>query len=92
MKENNKYNTKEVQAISAEYRKARQERNETKEKIKEINKTLTEKKDSLSIQEYSNLIKQREWLIQRHSRIGIEIEIWDKAREICLNVATEEKR
>lgn len=52
---------------------------------------LANEKDILTYSEYLRLKDEAECLRRKAENLQIEINIWDKAREICLNVADELK-
>lgn len=82
----NKYNTRIRQAISDEYVKCSNEINIIRKDIHLIEDKL-KKKDCYSYAAYIILEKNYENLKRELSKLYIEKETWDKAREICLNIA-----
>lgn len=86
----NKYNTRVRQAISdnyVEYSKTRamtiRERENVIEKLRAETKTL-------SYNDYISLQEKADRLSKEIEELNIQIDIWDKAREICLNIAEEQ--
>ena len=86
----NKYNTRVRQAISdnyVEYSKTKsmlvRERANVVERLKLEEKTL-------SYKDYISLQERADRLAKEIEELNIQIDIWDKAREICLNIADEE--
>lgn len=96
MSDNNKginelYNTKVRQAISDEYVKYSKKESEVIKNIEQIALRLANEKDILTYSEYLKLKNEAESLQRKAEKLQIEIDIWDKARELCLNVADELK-
>lgn len=87
----NKYNTRVRQAISDELVKCSSRKQEYKNKHTCIMARLTSEKDTLPYSEYMQLEKELQFLIKMQEVEEIKLEVWDMAREICLNVADEFK-
>lgn len=86
---NEKYNTRVRQAISDEYVKCSKER-QTKFVEHELAKSdLNLKKHELSYADYIKLQEHCNILGKEIERLSTQLDIWDKAREICLNIADE---
>jgi hypothetical protein len=85
------YDTRIRQAISDEYVRCSNEINIIRKDIHLIEDKL-KKKDCYSYADYIILEKNYENLKRELSELCIEIETWDKAREICFKIADEMKR
>lgn len=83
----NRYNTRVRQRMSDEYVSALKRRAEL---INERNAIFAAMEDgAISHADYLNLERQSNQLKVKLVRINTEIDIWDRAREICLDVADE---
>lgn len=85
-----KYNTRIRQAISDEFVRCSKERIEVQTEILSINKQLADEKDTMPHSVYCYLKERAAWLEKRLRDLCIELNTWDKAREICLNIADDE--
>ena len=85
----NKYNTRIRQAISDEYVKCSNERNKISKECIEIEEKLKNEVDKLTYEQYVLLEKKLGDLQQEYSELTIKIDVWEEAREICLNIADE---
>ena len=86
----NKYNTRVRQAISdnyVEYSKTKSML--VRERVNVVERLKLEKK-TLSYKDYISLKERADRLAKEIEELNIQIDIWDKAREICLNIADEE--
>jgi hypothetical protein len=86
----NKYNTSVRHAISdkyVEYSKTKammiRERGNIIERLRVETKTL-------SYEDYISLQEKADRLSKEIEKLNVQIDIWDKAREICLNIAEEQ--
>lgn len=87
MEKVHKYNTRVRQRMSDEYVSALKKREEL---IAKRNKVFVEMgADNISHAEYLRLEKLSNQIKLGLVKINTEIDIWDKAREICLDVADE---
>lgn len=84
-----KYNTHVRQAISDEYIKSSKEKQKLNEQYINICRQLHDGVDTLPYNEYIRLEKETECIFNAIRAVEIELNIWDKAREICLNIADE---
>lgn len=84
-----KYNTLVRQAISDEYVRCSKERKSIQDKIIDASQRLANGKDILSYSEYVELKSYIAELESQYSSLTAELNTWDKAREICLNIADE---
>ena len=86
----NKYNTRVRQAISdnyVEYSKTKSML--VRERVNAVERLKLEEK-TLSYKDYISLQERADRLAKEIEELNIQIDIWDKAREICLNIADEE--
>lgn len=84
-----KYNTRVRQAISEEYVKCSKVKQEFFNAYTVAKVRLESEKDTLSYNEYKRLEEEKEFLFKMMKIEEIKLDTWDKAREICLNVADE---
>lgn len=87
----NKYNTKVRRAMSEELVKTSKLLSEVRRELEKTNNQLNNEsvKLTMSYSEYIKLKEKAEKLLDRAYRLSIENEIWDKAREICMDIADE---
>ena len=85
----NKYNTRVRQAISDELVKCSRRKQEYMMKHTVVVARLVSEKDTLPYSEYVRLEKEREYLVKAQEMEDIKFDVWDMAREICLNIADE---
>lgn len=86
---NNLYNSRVRQAISDEFVRCSKERKSLQDKIVDISQRLVNEKSALPYSDYVDLKNYITELELEHSNLNVELNTWDKAREICLNVADE---
>ena len=84
-----KYNTKVRQAISDKYVECSKSRAKAMKESEKISLQLAYETDGLTYKQYLELNNKLVCLNKEIERLGVEIDTWDKAREICLNVADE---
>lgn len=84
-----KYNTRVRQAMSEEYVKSSKKKAQLQKEYADVLDLLENSKDRLTYREYIALQKQSEDLKRQYEDEQIRFDIWDQAREICLNVADE---
>jgi hypothetical protein len=85
----NRYNTKVRLAMSERLKKCSKDKYESERRIIDINDTFLTKSHELSYTEACELIEERKRLEKDIERLTIERELWDAAREICLDIADE---
>lgn len=83
------YNTKVRQAISDEYVRCSKEKSKTMKNIEQISLRLVNERNILTYSEYLKLKDEAECLRRKAESLQIEVDTWDKAREICLDVTDE---
>lgn len=88
----NRYNTKVRQAMSDEYVRTSKEKTKLENELFTISQQLVDNefKNNTSYKEYIELKHKAETIQTEIYRLGIEHEIWDKAREICMDIADGE--
>lgn len=85
-----KYDTRVRQAISDEYVRCSKERNKVHNTLIDLSQRLANEEDTLAYSEYLKLKEYYAKLETMHSNLTVEMDTWDKAREICLNIADDE--
>ena len=85
----NKYNTKIRQAISDKLVEYSKTKNEYTNRYTCVMERLANEKDTLAYSEYKQLEEEQELLIKLINEKNIELNVWDMAREICLNITDE---
>ena len=90
----NRYNTKVRQAMSDEYVRTSKEKATLENKLFLISQQLSsdEVKNTKTYKEYLELKYEAETIQKEIYRLSIEFEIWDKAREICMDIADEKSK
>ena len=88
----NRYNTKVRQVMSDKYKETSQKKAELENKLYAISLQLTkdEIKKTMAYSEYMELNRLTKVIQTEIDRLNIECDIWDKAREICMDIADEE--
>lgn len=86
-----KYNTRVRQAISERYVATTKEKCRLSREYEDVFIRLQngEEKNRLTYNKYIELEHKAKELEKKISKIKIEINIWDQAREICLDIADE---
>lgn len=86
-----KYNTRVRQAISERYVEATKEKCRLSREYDKIFVKLRdgEVKNELTYNKYIELEQKAKELEKKISDLKVEINIWDQAREICLDIADE---
>ena len=84
-----KYNTRVRQSISEEYVKCSKAKQDLFNAYTVARVRLESEKDTLPYNEYKRLEEEKEFLFKMMKIEEIKLDTWDKAREICLNVADE---
>ena len=87
-----RYNTRVREAMSNEYIKCSRRINELKRRICEIENRLKIESETLLHIDYLDLHREKDCLLRKLDEECIMLEVWDKAREICMNIADEEER
>lgn len=85
----NKYNTRVRQVISDNYMEYSKTRAMAEKERERVIKRLQLESKTLPYKDYISLQEKADSLTKEIEELTIQIDIWDKAREICLNVADE---
>ena len=85
----NKYNTRVRQVISDNYMEYSKTRAMVQKEKENIIERLHLEAETLPYKDFISLQKKVDSLTKEIEELTIQIDIWDKAREICLNVADE---
>jgi hypothetical protein len=85
----NKYNTRVRQVISDKYVECSKTKSMVIKERQLIMSRLELEKGTLSYEEYIRLQKKTETMAKEIEELSIQLNVWDMAREICLNVADE---
>lgn len=84
-----KYNTRVRQAMSDEYVKCAKRKSQLLREYEEVVERLKIEKDTLSYRQYKELECKTDDLKRQYEHEKIRHDVWDQAREICLNIADE---
>lgn len=84
-----KYNTRVRQAISDNYMEYSKTKAMAEKELENVNERLRLEAKTLPYRDYISLQKKSAMLANEIVELSIQIDIWDKAREICLNIADE---
>ena len=83
------YNHKALDAIREEYKRCAKEQVELRKQYIELWHRHQHEKDYITYREYQKLEHDIKYLENKMIRIDAELNTWDKAREICMNIADE---
>ena len=89
MKNIEKYNTEVRRAISNRYVRCSLQKGNTEKEYEKLAIQLASEGENLLHNQYLQLSRKAEYLRKRIEELSIELDTWDKAREICLNIADE---
>lgn len=84
-----KYNTRVRQTMSDEYVKCSKRKCQLLKEYEEVAERLKTEKDTLSYRQYKGLECEADKLKRKYENEKIRLDVWDQAREICLNIADE---
>ena len=84
-----KYNTRVREVISDKYVEYRKTKSIAEKEREEVINRLKFEAEILPHKSYLSLQEKANRLQKEIEELEIQIDIWDKAREICLNVADE---
>lgn len=84
-----KYNTGVRQAISDNYMEYSKTKAMAERERETVIERLRTEKRTLPYSDYVSLQEKAERLAKEIEELNIQIDIWDKAREICLNIVDE---
>ena len=85
----NRYNTRVRQAMSDAYVYCSKRRNKIRHEFNQLQEKLENEKKIIPYAEYKRLCRKLEDLEKEYERLRIEWMTWDKAREICMEIADE---
>ena len=85
----NKYNIRIREAISDKYVDCSKRKQDKQKELTEILWKLSENKKTISYQDYIDLQKYAAVLQTEVENLGVELNTWDKAREVCMDVIDE---
>lgn len=85
----NCYNTRVRHAISDELIESRNRKHNLVCRCERIRNYLKESEDTVKHKEYLNLMDELSHLEDMINTLQISINIWDQARELCMNIADE---
>ncbi len=85
----NRYNTRVRHAISNEYVECMKTIQNFERRYIWIEEHIKETKDTITMKEYNCLKREMDELDRLIGNLKIAMDIWDQAREICLNIADE---
>ena len=90
----NRYNTKVRQAMSNKYTETSKKKADLENEWCLISQQLSsnEAKNTKTYKEYLEMKQKAETIQREINRLSIEREVWDEAREICMDIADEEAR
>lgn len=84
-----KYNTRVREAVSEEYVKSSKKKSQLQREYEKVLERLNTEASKLCYNEYITLQKREEDIKRQYEDEQVRLDIWDQAREICLNVADE---
>ena len=84
-----KYNTRVRQAISDNYMEYSKTKAMAEKERENVIERLRLETKTLPYRDYIALQEKADRLVKEIEELNIQIDIWDKAREICLNIADE---
>lgn len=85
----NRYNTVVRKCISNEYIKCSAKKRDSEREYISLCQKMSNEKETLTYAEYISIKAKADFLFKSIEELAIELNIWDKAREICLNAADE---
>lgn len=83
----NRYNTRVRHAMSERLKKCSKDKYEKEQRVIEICDIIAYKRNELSYVEYTKLVDERNTLSREIDRLRIEYDVWDSARELCMDIA-----
>jgi len=90
MNNDSTYNNKILDAIRKKYRESCKKHSVALRTAEEQTRRMHEERDNLTYKEFTDLSFSTKELLSEVSRLSIEIMIWDQARDICLDILSEE--
>lgn len=89
MEKSERYNTQVRRAMSDAYVTCRTELKIQENQLQAALQLLSDEKETIKFSDYVAIRKRINQLREEIKKKNVELEIWDKAREICLNVSDE---
>ena len=85
----NRYNTRVRQAMSDAYVDCGKRRQKVRKELDEVKEKVGNGQETISYAEYNRLVAKAVELQREYDKLKIEREVWDMAREICMEIADE---
>lgn len=82
---NSKYNNAITLAIREQYVRTSEERMKLRSRLTKVEETLENEKDTLPYKTYLTMMNEKDILYKKIHDLTVQIDTWDKAREICLD-------
>lgn len=80
-----KYNNAITLAIREQYVRTSEERMKLRSRLTKVEEALETGKDTLSYNTYLTMINDKDILYKKIHDLTVQIDTWDKAREICFD-------
>ena len=80
-----KYNNGILLAIREQYVRTSEERMKLRSRLTKVEETLENEKDTLPYKTYLTIMNEKDILYKKIHDLTVQIDTWDKAREICLD-------
>ena len=80
-----KYNNGILLAIREQYVMTSEERMKLRSRLTKVEETLENEKDTLPYKTYLTIMNEKDILYKKIHDLTVQIDTWDKAREICLD-------
>lgn len=85
----NRYNMRVRHAMSDNLVECRKMKYNFESRLMWIDKYLKEKFDTITHREYTSLYNEYKELEKKIERLKVVIDVWDQARELCMNIADD---
>lgn len=85
----NRYNTRVRHAISNEYVECMKNMQNLERRLLWIQKHIEEEQDTITMKDYNHFKFEMDEIEKKVKVWKIAMDVWDQAREICLNIADE---
>lgn len=85
----NRYNTRVRHAMSDELIENRNRKHNLETRCIWIREHLKEQEDTITYREYLNLMSELEHKENMIKQLKLIIDVWDQARELCMNIADD---
>lgn len=80
-----KYDNAITLAIREQYVRTSEERMKLRSRLTKVEETLENEKDTLPYKIYLTMMNEKDILYKKIHDLTVQIDTWDKAREICLD-------